>query len=375
MPKPFAAKKPNSRRIPATAWVWMSACALLACVGCAKIADPRPPRIRVPKPAVDLEVRQFAGSVIITLSMPDQNTDGSPAITLRRVDIFRLAEDASRSRNPAPLPEKEFLLKAELIFSIPESRFPEYAAGKSLLVRDEILSPNKSAAYASTFRYAALFVNNRNQAAGLSNQVAIQPVPIPKPPAALSAEVAEHYITLKWAPPSENMDGSRPPRLAGYNIYRSEDPRQLPSSPINSDPIQTSTYEDSSFHFGKTYSYAVSSVANVKNPHAESEVSDIISIVARDIFPPAPPKNFTAALEEEGEIIVLLWSPSPSPDVQGYRIYRLERGATPRPLHTGLIAGLSYRDSGAAKSSRYSIVAVDANGNESKAIQTRVVFD
>lgn len=366
-------KRPDFMKIQAAALAILSACGLLLCSGCAKIAEPQPPRIRIPKPAGDLTVRQLADSVVLTFSMPEENTDGSPVTNLRSVDVYRLAGRPGEGQNPVPIPEEEFLRRASLILSIPESRLPDYRSEKSIVIRDELLLPEKSSMYESTFRYAVLFVNKNNQAAGFSNQAAIQPVPIPTAPTALSGEVTEHAINLKWTPPVENMDGSRPARLEGYNIYRSEDPKQMPTKPINSAPVPTPFYEDRDFQFDRTYYYAVSTVGRTKNPQAESIFSDISSIITRDVFPPAPPAGFTAV--SDGDKVLLIWGPSPSTDVAGYRILRSDKGGAPRSLHSGLISALSYRDSGAEKTSRYSVIAVDGHGNESPAVETGVDFE
>jgi hypothetical protein len=360
-------------KTPAAALVFLSVWGLVLCAGCAKIAEPQPPRALIPKPAGDLTARQLADSVVITFSMPGENTDGSPVRTLRSVDIYRLVEGPDTGEDPPPMPEAEFLRRAALILSIPESRLPDYRSENSIVIRDELLLPERSLIYSSTFRYGVLLVNKRNQAAGLSNQAAIRPIPIPLAPTALSGEVSEHSINIKWTPPVENMDGSMPARLAGYNIYRSEDPKRLPLAPINAIPVQTPFYEDRNFQFDRTYYYAVSTVGKAENPQAESRVSDIFSIVTRDIFPPDPPADFTAV--RDGESVLLLWSPSPSPDVAGYRIARSDDGSAPRPLHGGLIAALSYRDSGAPKTSSYSVIAVDGHGNESRAVETAVDFE
>jgi fibronectin type 3 domain-containing protein len=227
--------------------------------------------------------------------------------------------------------------------------------------------------YSSSFRYAVLFANNRNKAAGLSNQVLIKPLPIPLPPSGLSAEITEGSINLKWALPSENMDGSKPARIAGYNIYKAEEPRMLPAAPINSDPVQNPAYEDHSFQFDKTYYYAVSIVGNIANPRAESQLSEVLSAVSRDVFPPAPPKNFTAL--PDGGSILLLWAPSVSPDVAGYRIYRIEEGTkTEQLLQNELIITLSYRDNhvNSDKRCQYRILAVDTHGNESTPVLAAV---
>ena len=317
--------------------------AVLAGASCAKIGEPRPPEVRIPKEAADLAARQSADSIVLTVSKPERNTNGSEATTLQSVDVFRLTEAAGAEDTAKPLPAEQVMKTATRILSIPSSRFPDYLNDKTFIIRDRPFSGG-SELYLHTYRYAVLFINRKNQSAGFSNQALITPVPIPCPPTGLAAKGSLNSIKLSWTAPSENMDGSRPPRIAGYNIYRSEQSSKTPPALLNQDPIQGLEFEDLNFRFDTTYLYAVSIVGSLKNPAAESLPSETISFVSRDVFPPDPPKNFDAILQED--TVVLFWEPSPSSDVAGYRLYRLEKGTGVRQkVQPELIQTLSFRDS------------------------------
>jgi fibronectin type 3 domain-containing protein len=74
-------------------------------------------------------------------------------------------------------------------------------------------------------------------------------------------------------------------------------------------------------------------------------------------------------------MVILLWAPSPSSDVSGYRLYRQEKGKTDRqPVQQELIRALSFRDSRVdpGKEYEYAIQAVDTHGNESPAVKTEI---
>jgi hypothetical protein len=345
--------------------------ALASATGCAKIVEPLPPEARVPKAATDLEAHQLADTIVLTVSQPVQNTNGSPVTTLEKVQVLRLVEETNAGGNGRPLPQEEFLKRADPILTIAAPHFSDYLRGGAFVIQDALPLPQRSRMVSSAFRYAVLFVNNKNQAAGLSNQVRIAPVPIPPAPEDLSSEVTETAIRLAWTAPSSNMDGTVPAHIAGYNIYRSEEPEKVASAPINSVPVQKPEYEDRNFQFDKTYYYAVRTVGNLKNPYAESLPSKILPVAVRDVFPPAPPENFNAV--REGSSIVLLWAPSPSADVAGYRLYRQDKGSPARRrLQDALITGLSFRDSDVDPniSCEYTIQAVDTHGNESTAART-----
>jgi hypothetical protein len=357
--------------------VLATALAIAVCLtigaGCAKISEPQPPQVHVPKPATDLALHQLSDSIVLKVSKPLQNTDGSEAKTLARVDVFRIDEDASRQISTDSLPDEQFTERAARILSIPSSDFSRYLQGAFFIIEDKVDIQDHSLIYSHAYRYAVLFINRKNQTAGFSNQVLIAPVAIPPPPSGLSAKVAENYIELRWIEPSENHDGSRPPRIAGYKVYRAEGSAEFGSTPIHPDVVQKPGFEDRNFQFDKLYRYAIRTVGSARNPYAESLPSEILPVETRDVFPPAPPENFSAI--REGDSIILLWGPSPSGDVAGYRIYRLDKKTGARdPLQKDLITVLNYRDSrmGSDVQYEYSIQAIDTHGNESAAVPAEV---
>jgi hypothetical protein len=342
---------------------------LLALAGCARIADPQPPRHQIPSPSHDLSLRQIADTVVLTVSMPAWNTDGSPATTLRNVEVFRLTEN---SVDAELITEEWFLEKAEHIMSIQSPNFAAYMDNNTFIMEDNPPFPPEPADVRS-YTYAVVFVNNRRQAAGIGNRATITPVPIPPPPADLDAVVEEHAIRLTWSPPSENMDGSKPARIAGYTVYRSEHPDPATLVPINTVPLQQAEFADRDFRFSRTYYYSVGTIGRTGPPMAESLPSSTVSITALDVFPPMPPDDFNAVYQ--GDVVLLLWTPSSSPDAAGYRIYRRDlTGAVRKLLGEVTATSLSYRDDGVEKnrSYEYLISTVDARGNESTAVRTEV---
>ncbi|HYK90553.1 MAG TPA: fibronectin type III domain-containing protein [Acidobacteriota bacterium] len=344
--------------------------ALLIVAGCAKVGEPQPPAVLIPKPATDLAASQYSDTVVLSVSMPSLNTNGSPVTTLMRVEVFRLTSSRGLA---APLPEADYLKTAEMILSISADKFATYLNGKAFVIRDQFTPADRSALYDRAFDYALRFVNRKMQTAGLSNQVIILPTAIPTAPAGLSAKLTQEYVRLTWDAPAQNMDGSTPPHIAGYNVYRSEDPRKFSPAPLNPEPLQQQEYDDRSFQFDKTYYYEVSVVGSRRNPYAESVASPPVTVMARDIFAPGPPQNLNAVAE--GGVAILLWVAPPDPDVAGYRVYRTQEGASEkRLLSTTLIGTLSFRDESAQAGRKYDyyVTAVDSHGNESVTARTSV---
>ena len=328
-------------------------------VGCAKTGDPQPPRVQVPKPPADLQVRQYSDKAMFTVSIPVSNTDGSPFTNPGAVEVFRLTQE--RTDGPRQWSDEEFLGRAELQLRIPPDKFAGYARDGTLVFQDDLAAGDRSL----RFYYAVRFVNKRNETAGFSNQVNLAPIAVPAAPADLRLTPAQDMVRLNWTPPAENVDGTRPPGIAGYNVYRTEESQPLPEVPLNKEPLQAPEFEDRNFQFDKTYHYSVSVIASTENPYAESARSKPVMIVTRDTFPPGKPVQLDAVVESG--VVILLWAAPAETDVSGYKIHRQEVGAGDRvALQSSLITTLSYRDETvqSGKSYEYDVAAVDGNGNE-----------
>ena len=287
-------------------------------------------------------------------------------MTLGRVEVYRLEADSRSDTGPAP--EEAFLTRGVKVFTVPAAEFTRYLKDGTLAFWDLSAAVNPAAFHAHSYRYAVLFFNRKNQTAGLSNQVFLAPVPIPAAPAGLSCTYLPDRIRLSWKPPDKNEDGSMPPRIAGYNVYRTEDPDSFPAAPLNAAPLTGPEFEDRNFEFDKIYHFAVSVVGSRADPYAESLPSPLLRVAPVDTFPPGAPQDLTAVVENR--TVTLLWGPPDDADLAGYRIFRREEGSTERtPLQAELVTTLSYRDAqvGPGRKYEYIVVAVDTHGNQSRA--------
>jgi hypothetical protein len=338
---------------------------LLGLAACAKVSDPLPPQLLVPKPATDLKVAQYADKILLSVSMPGENTDGSRVLTLGEVEIFRLAGDRA---NPGPLPQETFLAQAERIQNISAGDMGHHVTNGVLNFWD-VGSTEPGKLYGEGYLYAIRFINRKNQTAGFSNQVFIAPVAIPVAPETFSRTLSRDGIQVTWTAPEKNMDGSTPARIAGYNIFRSENPKDFPPLPLNAAPLDKPEFVDRSFEFDKSYYYRMTVVGSRANPFAESLPSAPLAVVTLDTFPPGMPKNLSFVVDKG--IVTLLWGPPDDADIAGYRIYRMEEGSMERlQLQEDLVTALSFRDdkARAGKTYQYGIAAVDTHKNEGLAV-------
>ena len=139
---------------------------LLTFAGCAKIADPLPPLIRIPKPADDLAVYQLADSIVLRFSKPVVNTDGSPANSLKEIRVLCLSENVNSAVKVRSLTDEAFREKAEQALKIESTDFSNYLDDGAFIIRDPLTPSMKSELYSSSFHFAVLLINDKRQAAG-----------------------------------------------------------------------------------------------------------------------------------------------------------------------------------------------------------------
>lgn len=210
--------------------------------------------------------------------------------------------------------------------------------------------------------------DNQGRKSSFSQPVIIAPIKPPSPPQILKAELAEDRVILSWKYVPRDKDEE----INGFNLYKKEKEASTWQR-LNPMPFSLHEFEDKEIILGKTYVYAVRSVQVIDSIERESELSESVEILIKDVFPPPPPSGVVFIIGEDR--IVLNWEPSLAPDLAGYRIRRRAEDSqifellTPEP-----ILRTSYEDLQVekGKSYYYAITACDQAGNESQPIAIKV---
>ena len=118
---------------------------------------------------------------------------------------------------------------------------------------------------------------------------------------------------------------------------------------------------------GDTWCYVVRTVISIQ-PLVESVDSNEACVETRDFIPPDAPVGLTVLAGKSGELVIT-WSPSHEDDLALYRLYRSGEGQPPTRIAEILKPVTTYTDTTGKRgvSYRYTLTAVDASGNESKA--------
>jgi hypothetical protein len=372
-----------------------AACAfatLLALAGCAAPGEPTERKPPIPQPIGDLAAQQAGNAVSLSFSLPQEDVDRRALSQPLTVEIFREFQPAAALNAPASSPAPP----ATLLVTIPPATASNYVMQARFHYIDELrpedLSqhPNFSAVYSVRTRVSA------KKESAPSNVVSVPIYPLPVPIDDVKSEVTHSGIQLSWTAPSKTPVGAAPP-ISSYRIYRTQvlqtpasaqSPSAVPpmgqpmppaAAPVSTAlariaETQSAGYLDSQIQFGNSYTYSVRSVVQMDGQELESADSNRVTILARDVFPPAAPQDlvvvYVPAQAGEAGRLELSWNISPETDLTGYNVYRSEEpGVQGTRLNSEPVPAPAFRDTTAVPSRTYyyTVTAIDRSGNESPA--------
>jgi len=331
---------------------------------CGKSRPPRPPNERIQQRTELLSGVQRGNQVILSWPAPRRNASSGSVQSIRRIDVYRVAEKLDA---PAAMTEDEFATRAILIGSVP---YDEIKKGAEGLTYTDVL---ELAGEPSRLRYAVRYVNAAGQRAAFSNFLMVEPAArIAEPPTDVTRELSETAIVIRWTAPKQNIDGSTPVNLLGYNIYRiNSSQTEVGQTPINQALLTTTEYQDRNFKFGEKYTYVVRAVSlgTLARP-VESLNSNSVDAAPLDIYPPSAPTGLSIG-PAPGRLS-LFFAANPESDLAGYLVYRSTDSSLPKNqwtlLTTAVLTRTTFTDENVepGKTYFYYVVAVDAAGNRSQ---------
>jgi fibronectin type 3 domain-containing protein len=179
---------------------------------------------------------------------------------------------------------------------------------------------------------------------------------VPSAPLNLAATGANGSVSLTWSPPSSN-GGSL---ITGYDIYRGTSAGGESTTPLNTSPVTSTNYTDTTVTNGTPYYYVVTAI----NIAGSSTISTEATATPEAPVIPSAPLNL-AATGANGSV-TLTWSPPSSnggSTITGYDIYRgtSSGGESATPLNATPVTGTTYTDSAVTNGTPYYYVVTAIN--------------
>ena len=375
-------------RLPAASYsaLHIARLAFAACLvalivtGCAAPGEPIERQPPTPEPVTDLAVVQLGNSVTLTFTLPKETVQGHDLAESPAIEIFRdftpaSAAPAVNAGTPAAPSQPTLLV------TIPPAMVDSYVTQGRVRYSDSLKAEDFSEHPDSTAIYTVRTRASAKKDSANSNPAALRVSPSPDPIDDVTGEVTHTGIALTWNAPRKTPVGPTPP-IVSYHIYRSisgsggaaSAPTAAAARLLQIGESDSPGYLDAQSETGNTYSYSVRSVVQYGTVSLESADSNLLVVIARDIFPPAAPQGVVVVgVPAQGEALAhieISWSISPETDLAGYNVYRSElAGVAGAHLNAELLPTPAFRDMNAVPGHRYiyRVTAVDRSGNESSA--------
>lgn len=304
--------------------------AFLLLSGCGYEGDPKPPALMRPLKASDLSAVEHGSKIIVTFTLPGQTTEGLPIHPAPDVELRVGA-------TPSPWNQDTWVAGSD---RVPVPSQPPATSKAPLARRVEI----DAAKYVGKPAVIGVRVHGPKGRDDGWATFGIDVVPTLAAPQDLKAVDAPNAVHLTWV-------GDAP----SYRVFhRLGDGDWVPIGTST-----TSSFDDKTFEYGKTWQYYVQGTRSAGDGTAESEASPSISFTPKDIFPPAVPTGLTVITGAKSA--ELSWDAVTDADLAGYRVYRNGvRVADALTMN-------SYSDKDVVSGSKYSyqVSSVDLVGNES----------
>jgi hypothetical protein len=333
---------------------------------CGKKGPIEPPLARVPQAVENSVLIQRGATFLLTWTNPSAYVDGTPLGEITEVEIWMVKEDRKAEGSAKAWTIEQFESKAELLARISQDRFASLRSTGAKTGAE--LTYSYALARGDFGRKVLAFSlrvrDQKKRASAFAVPASLEALRPLAPPRNVRAVVSEDHIQVSWESPEQADKEVTSPKTAGYNIYRADG--ENPTSRLNSTPVKTAEFPDKNLSFGRTYRYFVRAVLE-STPPVESEDSETAEVIAKDVFPPAPPSGLTA-IAGPG-YIALSWEAGRESDLAGYSVWRREAEKGDFVLVAGLPAtDSSFSDSKVEKGSKYeyAITALDSAGNESR---------
>jgi predicted small lipoprotein YifL len=324
-----------------------------ALVACGKKGPPIAPELRVPAGPTGLHGAVDEQSVVVGWTGPGTRVDGSRLRAIALYKLYRREEADGGEPKSAMLSSGRVVGYDEIATIRPDSPAPASVQGSAVTWVDR-----RALAVGRRYVYVVTAEDTLGRSSGPSERLVVPYLAAPKAPRALGAAPGDRRISLTWQPPAELTDGSPAPGDLRYLVLRGAGAEGA-LAPITPRPVEGTSFTDEGVDNDTDYRYAVRAVRVEPAVSATGEASAAVVVAAADTTPPAAPANLLAV--PTAGAVRLAWSPSGSPDVAVYAIYRAgETGDFVRIATTMAIATVYVdRDVRPGTTYRYAVTALD----------------
>jgi len=226
--------------------------------GCGKKGVLISPEALLPAPVNDLRAAQMGESFQLSWSIPTQEERGRALKDLAGFRLFK-REVLPPEEDCESCPNAYRLLKSVDMEYLQDVRL---SGGRLFFKEADVIA-------GTTCQYKVVSFRKDGTSSRDSNKARLKKVTPPAPPL-LTAHFSATGVLLHWKEGAAPANG----KLLGCNVYRWRADDLPALVPLNESPVPGPDYEDLGLERGKTYIYALRTVAEVEGSLVESEFSN-----------------------------------------------------------------------------------------------------
>jgi hypothetical protein len=339
--------------------------------GCALESAPMPPSLHIPVPVRNLTAERAGDAVTLRWTMPKRTTDKVLLEGLQRVEICRLTGPGPAGKTPEKM------------------EAPCEAAGSVTVLPGvkasyvDHLPAALAAGAPRALEYAVRLYGPYKRTAGYSNRAMVLAGAAPPGVGLVTAETRADGIVLRWQPRAPEPDMKM--RMVRTLVEPKTQPKKKTIGRMGAGPPERQVLEvslaqqdagqalDRDAALDHVYQYVLQRVVRLKVKGANAKLggakSPMVTVDAKDVFPPGVPQQLAAVADAQAGAIDLSWEPSPETDTAGYVVYRRVAGGAWQRISpgSGLVTAPAWSDATAKPGVRYeyAVAAVDRDGNQS----------
>ncbi len=226
--------------------------------GCGRKGALISPEAQLPAPVNNLRAEQRGESFQLSWSVPTQEERGRALKDLAGFRLFK-REVLPPDEDCESCPNAYRLLKSVDMDYLQDVRL---SGGRLFLKDTDVIT-------GTTFQYKVVSFRKDGTPSRDSNKARLKKVAPPAPPR-LTAHFSATGVLLHWKEGAAPANG----KLLGCNVYRWRADALPALVPVNDAPAPGPDYEDLGLERGRTYVYALRTVAEVEGSMVESELSN-----------------------------------------------------------------------------------------------------
>ncbi|MBE9503813.1 MAG: fibronectin type III domain-containing protein [Proteobacteria bacterium] len=274
--------------------------------GCGKKGPPLPKNLVIPEGVKSFSIEGRVEGLLISWQNPEKNSDGTILTDLAGYKLHKREDSENCKRCPSDFPiymDVDLASAADITIEGGRTYLLDWDVKADVDYQYKVAPYNRGG-------YFGLFSETKNgrwrkPLSGIKD---------------LKAEAGDRTVKLTW----QAFDVKEDDGFVGYRVYRRDASGSYGRVPVSASPLKETRYTDIGLENDSQYYYIVKSLSQAGDTLIESEPSEEVPTIPRDMSSTDIPQNVNAEITDKE--ISLSWDKVGEGEGAGYNIFRKVNG-------------------------------------------------